>query len=36
MSLRFASAQQVAVSLFSALVFTVVLANAATSFVSVA
>ncbi|HEX7695719.1 MAG TPA: hypothetical protein VF409_14600 [Sphingomonas sp.] len=36
MSLRFASAQQVAVSLFSALVCTMVLVNAATSFVHVA
>jgi hypothetical protein len=36
MSLRFASAQQVAVSLFGALVCTMVLVNAATSFVSVA
>lgn len=36
MSLRFASAQQVAVSLFSALLCTMVLVNAATSFVPVA
>ena len=36
MSLRFASAQQVAVSVFSALLFTMVLVNAATSFVPVA
>ena len=36
MSLRFASAQQVAVSVFSALLCTMVLVNAATSFVPVA
>lgn len=36
MSVRFASAQQVAVSVFSALVCTMLLVNAATSFVSVA
>ncbi len=36
MSLRFASAQQVAVSVFSALVCTMVLVNAATSFIHVA
>jgi hypothetical protein len=36
MSVRFASAQQVAVSVFSALVCTMLLVNAATSFVPVA